>query len=77
MTTKAKDIDLSADDKNSLHLEPDLRPIENLSDLVASARRAAAKIPPEERSRMRAVSVAYLDEVAAREPTHLPVDGAE
>ena len=77
MTTHAKRTEPSMDDTEPLELDPEFRPIETLSDLLASARRAALKIPPEERARMRAISVAYLDEVAAREPSRLTDDQAE
>ena len=77
MTTHAKRTEPLKDDAELLELDPEFRPIESLSDLIASARRAALKIPPEERARMRAISVAYLDEVAAREPSRLPDDQAE
>ncbi len=77
MTTHAKRTEPLTDDAELLELDPEFRPIETLSDLIASARRAALKIPPEERARMRAISVAYLDEVAAREPSRLLDDQAE
>ena len=77
MTTHETRSEPSVNEAQRTDLDPEVRPIETLSDLVESARRLASKIPPEERARMRAVSVAYLDEVAAREPSRLPDDQAE
>ena len=45
-----------------------------LRELVEIARRLTAEIPEEERLAERAQMVAYLDEVAAREPTPQPDD---
>lgn len=49
------------------------RTIETLSDLVALGAELAAEIPEDVRKRERAQMVAYLDEVAAREPSR-PLD---
>lgn len=46
-----------------------VRVIETLADLVALGAELAAKIPEDVRKRERAQMVAYLDEVAAREPS--------
>lgn len=77
MTTHTQRADVPSTDERPWELEPDFRPIENLADLVESARRAVAKIPLEERSEGRERMVAYLDEVAAREPSQPPHAQAE
>ena len=71
MTTHTSHTELSVDNSEPWELDPEFRPIETLSDLVESARRAASKIPPDERAEARRHIVAYLDEVAAREPSRL------
>ena len=52
---------------NSAQEEP--RAIETLADLVALGAELSAKIPEDVRKKERARMVAYLDEVAAREPS--------
>lgn len=50
---------------------------EPLRYIVELGRRLSALIPEEERKKSRAVSVAYLNEVAAREPSRPPADLAK
>ena len=77
VTTHTNRTERSVDNPELWELDPEFRPIETLSDLVESARRAASKIPPEERAEARRHIVAYLDEVAAREPSRLPAQHSE
>ena len=53
-------------------LTEDLNPDEPLKYIVELGRRLSLLIPEEQRKAERAVMVAYLDEVAAREPSRPP-----
>ena len=77
MTTQANDPPTAASDSNPGQQERDFGPIETLRDLVELGSRLAAEIPEAQRKAERAVMVAYLDEVAAREPSRRPDNRAE
>ena len=77
MTTQANDPPTAASDSNPGQQERDFGPIETLRDLLELGGRLAAEIPEEERKASRAVMVAYLDEVAAREPSRRPDEQVE
>ena len=76
MTTKNNDRAMTTEERIDQVVE-EFGPIETLRDLVEFAGRLAAQIPEEQRKAERAVMVAYLDEVAAREPTRRPDNTAE
>jgi len=77
MTTEANTPSDSANEDRRLERERDSGEVETLRDLVELGRRLAADIPEEERKAERAIMVAYLDEVAAREPSRRPDEHAE
>ncbi|MXY86356.1 MAG: hypothetical protein F4Y95_07670 [Chloroflexi bacterium] len=74
MTTEANTPSDSANEDR--RLERDSGEVETLRDLVELGRRLAGDIPEEERKAERAIMVAYLDEVAAREPSRRPDERA-
>lgn len=77
MTTEANTPSDSANENRRLQPERDSGEVETLRDLVELGRRLAAEIPEEERKAERAIMVAYLDEVAAREPSRRPDENPE
>ena len=76
MTTKNNDRAMTTEERIDQVVE-EFGPAETLRDLLDLAGRLAEAIPEEQRKAERAVMVAYLDEVAAREPTRRPDDGAQ
>ena len=71
MTTTANE-PTAADDGDLGRLDRELGPVGTLRDLVTLAGSLAAEIPEAQRKAERAQMVAYLDEVAAREPSRRP-----
>ena len=77
MTTQANEPSTADDLALPPELTKGLDPTQPLKYLLESARRLSALIPEEERKAARAQMVAYLDEVAAREPSRDPDDRSE
>ena len=71
MTTTANE-PTAADEGALGRRDREIGPIETLRDLVELAGRLSAEIPEAQRKAERAQMVAYLDEVAAREPSRRP-----
>ena len=74
MTTKANEPSTADDLSLQLGIEQGLGPAQPIKHLLESARRLSAMIPEKERKASRARMVAYLEEVAAREPSQQPDD---
>ena len=74
MTTHTEPTESTSSDNGQPLVKDGFGPIESFHDLVRYAGWLASQIPEEERKRTRAQMVAYLDEVAAREPSRPPED---